>query len=403
MGATMRNVVCAGVSVAILIAAASPAFAAGCPSPAGFPRWLQGFKQEGGGARHLAPDRLRARRLDLRSRHHRQGPRPGGVRADLPAILRPHGVQQPAPGRIGLLKKNAATFAKIQQQFGVPAPVLVAFWGLETDFGKVMGNMETLRSLATLAFDCRRPEEFKEQFLDALRVIERGDLARRDARAGHGEVGQFQFQPSIYYQYAVDFDGNGRRDLIRSTPDALASAANYLKGSAGRRVSLGSRKSSCRRRWIGARPTSPSRSRAPIGRKPASPTRTARRFPPTARRPRCCCPWGGTVRPSSPIRISTSISNGTSRSSIRLTAAYYATRLAGAPALSRGTARRDLAAAAGEAVQQLLAKRGYDVGKIDGVIGAATRNAIRRDAGEIRPAGRRLSDDGTARRATGRG
>ena len=81
-----------------------------------------------------------------------------------------------------LLKKNASTFAAIEQKYGVPGPVLVGFWGLETDFGKVMGNMETLRSLATLAFDCRRPDEFSEQLLDALRVIERGDLTPGEMR-----------------------------------------------------------------------------------------------------------------------------------------------------------------------------------------------------------------------------
>ena len=105
----------------------------------------------------------------------------------------------------GLLKKNAAVFAKIQQQFGVPGPVLVGFWGLETDFGKVMGNMETLRSLATLAFDCRRPDEFRTQLMDALRVIQRGDLTPADMRGPWaGEVGQFQFVPSVYWRYAVD-------------------------------------------------------------------------------------------------------------------------------------------------------------------------------------------------------
>src|SRR5262249_56231295 len=122
-------------------------------------------------------------------------------------------------------------FARIEQQYGVPGPVLVGFWGLETDFGKVMGNMETLRSLATLAFDCRRPDEFKEQLLDALRVIQRGDLTPPEMRGPWaGAVGQFQFVPSVYYKYAVDFDGDGRRNLISNTPDALASAANYLDG-----------------------------------------------------------------------------------------------------------------------------------------------------------------------------
>ena len=107
-------------------------------------------------------------------------------------------------------------FDRIEQQYGVPGPVLVAFWGLETDFGKVMGNMETMRSLATLSFDCRRPEEFQEQLIYALKVIERGDLTPDEMRGpAHGEVGQFQFQPKNYYEYAVDFDGDGRRDLMQ--------------------------------------------------------------------------------------------------------------------------------------------------------------------------------------------
>ena len=112
----------------------------------------------------------------------------------------------------------------------MPGPVLVAFWGLETDFGAFMGKMESIRSLATLSYDCRRPEEFKVQLMDALRVIDRGDLTPRQMRGpAHGEVGQFQFQPSTYYNYAVDYDGDGRRDLVNSAPDSLASAANYLK------------------------------------------------------------------------------------------------------------------------------------------------------------------------------
>jgi lytic murein transglycosylase len=128
-----------------------------------------------------------------------------------------------------LLKKYAGVFDRIEQQYGVPGPVLVAFWGLETDFGKVMGNMETMRSLATLSFDCRRPEEFREQLMYALKVVERGDLSPDEMRGpAHGEVGQFQFQPKNYYEHAVDFDGDGRRDVWNSVPDALGSTGNSL-------------------------------------------------------------------------------------------------------------------------------------------------------------------------------
>jgi lytic murein transglycosylase len=130
-----------------------------------------------------------------------------------------------------MLNQHAQVLARIEQQFGVPPEVVVAIWGLETDFGAVRGNASTLRSLATLAHDCRRSDFFTGQLIDALRVIDRGDLSADQMRGGlHGELGQTQFLPSSYVAFAVDFDGNGRRDLIRSVPDALASTANYLRG-----------------------------------------------------------------------------------------------------------------------------------------------------------------------------
>ncbi|HLN10287.1 MAG TPA: lytic murein transglycosylase, partial [Xanthobacteraceae bacterium] len=135
-----------------------------------------------------------------------------------------------------LLKRYAATFGRIEQQFGVPGPVLVAIWGLETDFGADSGKLPTLRSLATLAYDCRRAPMFRAELLDALRIIDRGDMTAAEMRgAWAGEIGQTQFMPSSYIKFAVDFDGDGRRDLIRSAPDALASTANFLKGYGWRR------------------------------------------------------------------------------------------------------------------------------------------------------------------------
>jgi lytic murein transglycosylase len=128
------------------------------------------------------------------------------------------------------LQQNSALFARIEQQFGVPGAVIVAIWGLETDFGAVDGNFPTIRALATLAFDCRRPDKFRGELLAALRIVERGDMAPGEMRgAWAGEIGQTQFLPSSYLKYAVDYDGNGRRDLIHSVPDVLASTANYLK------------------------------------------------------------------------------------------------------------------------------------------------------------------------------
>jgi lytic murein transglycosylase len=129
-----------------------------------------------------------------------------------------------------MLKQYGSVLSRVEQTYGVPGEVVVAIWGLETDFGVNIGKFPTLRSLATLAYDCRRSDMFKAELMDALRIIERGDIAPADLRgAWAGEIGQTQFMPSSYIKYAVDFDNNGRRDLLRSPADVLASTANFLK------------------------------------------------------------------------------------------------------------------------------------------------------------------------------
>ncbi len=130
-----------------------------------------------------------------------------------------------------LLAQYHPLFDRIEHQFGVPGPVLVAIWGLETSYGADVGKFPTIRALAALAYDCRRAEKFRGELLDALRIVDRGDMTAAQMRgAWAGEIGQTQFLPSSYLKYAVDYDGNGRRDLIHSVPDAMASTANYLKG-----------------------------------------------------------------------------------------------------------------------------------------------------------------------------
>ena len=128
-----------------------------------------------------------------------------------------------------MMKQYGSVLSRIEQAYGVPGEVLVAIWGLETDFGVNIGKFQTLRALATLAYDCRRSDLFKAELMDALRIVERGDIAPQDLRgAWAGEIGQTQFMPSSYIKFAVDFDSNGRRDLLRSPPDVLASTANFL-------------------------------------------------------------------------------------------------------------------------------------------------------------------------------
>jgi lytic murein transglycosylase len=130
-----------------------------------------------------------------------------------------------------MMKQYGSVLGRIEQTYGVPGEVLVAIWGLETDYGVNIGKFPTFRSLATLAYDCRRSEMFRAELMDALRIVERGDLAPQEMRgAWAGEIGQTQFMPSSYIKFAVDFDQNGRRDLLRSPPDVLASTANFLVG-----------------------------------------------------------------------------------------------------------------------------------------------------------------------------
>ncbi len=130
------------------------------------------------------------------------------------------------------LNRHKAVFDRVEKQFGVPREIIVSIWGLETNFGAdTSGRFSIIRSLATLAYDCRRSAFFTPQFLDALRIVQRGDMTPAQLRGGWaGEIGHTQFLPSPYIKYAVDFDGNGRRDLVNSVPDILASTANFLKG-----------------------------------------------------------------------------------------------------------------------------------------------------------------------------
>ena len=138
------------------------------------------------------------------------------------------------PGRIKMgrqmLLKHASLLSRIEKQYGVPPEIIVAIWGLESDYGKGdIGKMPVIRTLATMAHDCRRTELFQGELLAALKIVQRGDLPLRDLiGAFAGEIGQTQFLPSSYIKYGVDFDGNGHVDLRHSVADVLASTANLL-------------------------------------------------------------------------------------------------------------------------------------------------------------------------------
>jgi len=130
-----------------------------------------------------------------------------------------------------LMQRHAALLARIERQFGVPQTLLMAIWTLESDNGTGdLGKLPVVRTIATLAHDCRRSELFQRELIAALQIVQRGDLPLRDLIGAYaGEIGQTQFLPSSYIKYGVDYDGNGHVDLRHSVPDVLASTANLLK------------------------------------------------------------------------------------------------------------------------------------------------------------------------------
>ena len=139
-----------------------------------------------------------------------------------------------SPGRIARGqaqgKRLAATLAAIEAKTGVPRSVVLAVWGVESDFGASAGSLPTIRALASLAYARYRGDLFRDELLAALQILENGDVEpARMVGSWAGAMGQVQFLPSVYLKEAVDFDGDGRRDIWRSEADALASIAHYLR------------------------------------------------------------------------------------------------------------------------------------------------------------------------------
>lgn len=131
-----------------------------------------------------------------------------------------------------LMQKHAHLLSRIKHDFGVPPGLIVAIWGLETDFGGFLGNFPTMRAVATLAYDCRRPEKFQPELIDLMKLVDRGDIDPATAKgAWAGEIGQTQFMPSTFVKFAIDYDHDGKIDLVHSIPDVLGSTANFFKNN----------------------------------------------------------------------------------------------------------------------------------------------------------------------------
>lgn len=168
-------------------------------------------------------------------------PDPAVIEADRsqPEFTRPvwqylEGAISPQRVRSGrrLLSEHATTLDQIEARYGVDRETLVAVWGLESSFGQIMGDKSVIRSLATLAHEGRRPAFAKSQLIAALEILQHGDVAPQRMRGSWaGAMGQTQFIPTTYNTHAVDFDGDGKRDIWNSSADALASAAHYLQAS----------------------------------------------------------------------------------------------------------------------------------------------------------------------------
>ena len=277
------------------------------------------------------------------------------------------------------IKKHQALFAREEQEFGVPASVITAFWSLESDYGREQGKYNAIKSLATLAYDCRRSDMFRGHLFDALRLIERGDL-RADEMIGSwaGELGQTQLMPSEYMAHAIDYDGDGRRNLITSVPDVIGSTGKYL-------VHLGWKRGEP---WL-------EEVRAPASL-PWKEADLAVQHPRSQ-----WAKWGVTRADGKPIvadSIPASLVIPVGRFgpaflaydnfqaylkwnqslNYSLTAAYYSTRIDGAPLMNKGGGNIPrISQEETRELQQILEKRGYDVGRVDGVLGLKSRVAVK--------------------------
>ena len=220
------------------VVAKRPAPPADCgETPDGFSAWLVGFKQEAE-IDGLPPAVIDSALSDVAydpdviSHDRRQGSFGQDFDQFVAKRVSAYRVRK---GR-QMLIAYAEPLEKIERRFGVPGPVLVAIWGLETEFGAGLGNYPTFNALATLAYDCRRAGQFREELVDALKLVARGDMQPEEMRgAWAGEIGQTQFMPSTYLKYATSADGGDVADLVGSSADALASAANFLKAKGWKR------------------------------------------------------------------------------------------------------------------------------------------------------------------------
>jgi lytic murein transglycosylase len=286
-----------------------------------------------------------------------------------------------AEGR-AMLSRWRDTLTAIERRYGVDPETVVAVWGVESDYGKSFGNRPLVTSLATLSCFGRRQSYFRGEFVTTLRIVQEGHVAPEQLLGSWaGAFGHTQFMPSTFMRTAVDFDGDGRRDIVGSVPDALASTANYLKLSGWRagepwgyevRLPAGFDAS-----LAGRRSKQPLTAWTALGVVPIDSTHAPTQ-PPQAR--------AGLLLPAGPsgpaflvFRNFDAIYSYNAAESYALAIAHLSDRLRGAGPFSAAWPTDDpgLSRAQRRELQSLLVARGHDIGEIDGMIGERSREAIR--------------------------
>jgi len=232
----MKSRFIVAVGTLITVIAAGPVFAAQCSNSAkGFDRFKKDFAREAKaagigrkGLSALASARYSSKVIKYDRSINRKF-KSAAKKSNFDKFYRKK-TRGLAPLAKKRLRQNARLFRNIEKRYGVQKEVLVTIWGMETGFGGYTGKLDIVNSLASLTHDCRRSDFFRPNLMAALEIIDKGWISRKQMRgAAHGEIGQTQFMAKNYVRFGVDYDRNGRRDLIRSVPDVLASTANYLR------------------------------------------------------------------------------------------------------------------------------------------------------------------------------
>lgn len=279
-----------------------------------------------------------------------------------------------------LIQTYAQAFARAEKEYGIPPAVIAAFWALESDFGAVQGKLSTLRSLVSLAYDCRRAQMFHDETIAALKIVDRGDLTPAEMIGSWaGELGQTQFLPRHYFDYAVDYDGDGHRNLLSSAPDVIGSTANYIAtGLKWRRGEpwLQEIRVPANLPWDQADLTikHPRSKWAAWGVTFAD----GRPLPKDELPASVLLPMGRTGPAFLAYANFAAYTEWNNSLIYSTTAAYLATRIAGAgPMRKPATPVAQLQFNEIKELQQLLAKQGFNVGKIDGILGQQSRIAVK--------------------------